>query len=58
MDWLVHLLNAPGKRLTLAQQAWRDGVRLAAYAQRRALGLEAEPPAEPAPGDRRFADPG
>jgi polyhydroxyalkanoate synthase subunit PhaC len=58
VDWLVHLLDAPGKRLTLAQKAWRDGVRLGAYAQRRALGLEAEPPAAPAPGDRRFVDPG
>ena len=33
-------------------------MRLGTYAQRRALGLEAEPPAAPAAGDRRFADPG
>ena len=53
-DWLVHLLNAPGKQLSLLQQGWQDGTRLALWAQRRTLGLEAEPPAVPQPGDHRF----
>jgi polyhydroxyalkanoate synthase len=57
MDWLVHLLNAPGKQLSLAQKAWQDGIRLGLYTGRRALGLEAVPPAQPGGDDRRFSDP-
>ena len=57
MDWLVHLLNAPGKRLALAQQAWQAGTRFGHYAGRRMLGLDAEPPIPPQADDRRFADP-
>jgi polyhydroxyalkanoate synthase len=57
MDWLVHLLNAPGKQLVLAQKVWQDGVRFGLYAGRRMLGLEAEPPALARPDDRRFTDP-
>jgi polyhydroxyalkanoate synthase len=57
MDWLVHLLNPPGKQLSLAQQAWQDGIRLGLYAGRLALGLKAGPPAPPEADDRRFADP-
>ena len=57
MDWLVHLFNAPGRRLALAQQAWQAGVRFGHYAGRRMLGLDAEPPIAPQADDRRFADP-
>lgn len=57
-DWLAHYANAPGKQLGLAQKAVFDGWRLAAHAQRRLLGLEAEPPFAPRSDDRRFAHPG
>lgn len=53
-DWLVHLLNAPGKQMALAHRAWQAGTRLGLYAGRRVLGQEAAPPAGT---DRRFADP-
>ena len=57
MDWLVHLLNAPGKRLALAR--WRSGMqpRLSIYGGRRAMGLEAEPPVAMPAADGRFSDP-
>ena len=57
MDWLVHLFNAPGRRLALAQQAWQAGSRFGHYAGRRMLGLDAEPPIAPQADERRFADP-
>jgi polyhydroxyalkanoate synthase len=57
-DWLAHYINAPGKQLGLAQKAAFDGWRVASYAQRRMLGLEAEPPFHPRPDDRRFGHPG
>ncbi len=55
-DWAAHLANSPEKQLALAEQAARDGARLATYAQRRAFGIDAEPCVEPPPHDRRFSD--
>ena len=57
LDWLVHLINAPGKRLALAALAWQAQTRLALYAGRRLLGLDAEPPVAQGPGESRFWNP-
>ena len=57
MDWLVHLLNAPGKRLALGEMAIRDAAASVHYGGRRAMGLEAEPPVAMPAADGRFSDP-
>ena len=57
LDWLVHLLNAPGRRLALCEMALKDGAALAVYAGRRAMRLDAQPPAAMPAADGRFADP-
>ena len=46
LDWIMHLANAPGRRLELAQLASRQWARLAAPAQW----------TKPLPGDHRFGD--
>jgi polyhydroxyalkanoate synthase subunit PhaC len=46
LDWSLHLANAPGRRLELAQLAARQWTRLAVPAQW----------TKPLPGDRRFGD--
>ena len=46
----------PGKQIALVEQAARDWVRIAAYLQRRALGLDAPACIKPPPQDRRFSD--
>ena len=56
MDWGVHLSRAPGKQLELTQRAWSDFARFALWLPQ-AVRQDAEPPATPANGDRRFADP-
>jgi len=50
LDWWVHLLGAPAKQMALAeagraqwQRTWASG--------------SADPPVEPQPRDKRFADP-
>lgn len=48
LDWSLHLANAPGSRLQLAQLAARQWARLASPSQW----------TKPLPGDRRFEDPG
>ncbi|MDF1584911.1 PHA/PHB synthase family protein [Marinimicrococcus flavescens] len=57
-DWLMHLANAPGRRLALAQKAVEDALRLGVFALRAATGDTSEPPFAAAAGDRRFEDPG
>jgi polyhydroxyalkanoate synthase len=55
-DWAIRLANAPGKRMQLADKAFRKWVRFANWAIR--CGLEdgkAEACIEPLPQDRRFA---
>jgi polyhydroxyalkanoate synthase subunit PhaC len=54
-DWAIHLGNAPGKRLQLADKAARKGVRFASYAARCAFRGQQEECIEPLPQDRRFA---
>jgi polyhydroxyalkanoate synthase len=56
LDWLVHLIAAPGKRLQLVDKMARKALRFSAYASQQALqpGRTA-PVIDPLPQDRRFA---
>jgi polyhydroxyalkanoate synthase len=56
LDWLVHLIAAPGKRLQLADKMARKSMRFAAFAAQQALQPgKAAAVIEPLPQDRRFA---
>jgi polyhydroxyalkanoate synthase len=56
LDWLVHLMAAPGKRLQLIDKMTRKMMRLQAYAGRALLQPGAALPViEPLPQDTRFA---
>ncbi|MBI1202995.1 MAG: alpha/beta fold hydrolase [Rhodopseudomonas sp.] len=58
LDWATHLAFAPGKRLQLADKAWRKATRLANYATH--CALKADPSVaciEPLPQDHRFDAP-
>ena len=56
VDWLVHLIAAPGKRLQLMDKMARKSMRFAAFVWQQSLeGGNAEPVIEPLPQDRRFA---
>jgi polyhydroxyalkanoate synthase len=58
LDWLVHLIAAPGKRLQLIDKMARKSVRFADYAGRTALQPgQTAPVIEPLPQDRRFMAP-
>jgi polyhydroxyalkanoate synthase len=57
-DWLIHLAQAPGKRLELMQRAAMSAARLALWAPQALATGRHDPPFEPLPTDRRFADPG
>jgi len=56
-DWLMHLVNAPGKQQGLTEKAARKWVRLLLYLARRARDPDCPCCIEPLAGDRRFADP-
>jgi poly[(R)-3-hydroxyalkanoate] polymerase subunit PhaC len=53
-DWFARLAGMPGRQAHLTAQAWRNAIRLAAYAFR-LDGADAPAPCEPPPEDRRFA---
>jgi polyhydroxyalkanoate synthase len=54
-DWASHLAWAPGKRMQLAEKAFRKWLRFVQYASRRAVEQNpCEPCIEPLPQDRRF----
>jgi polyhydroxyalkanoate synthase len=56
LDWAIHLAASPGRRMSLAEKAMRDRLRLVAYAWHAARYDErAEPCVRPLPDDRRFA---
>lgn len=56
LDWLVHLMAAPGKRLQLVDKMARKTMRFQAYAWRALLQPgTAEPVIKPLPQDKRFA---
>ena len=55
LDWLAHLMAAPGKRLQLLDKMARKSMRLADFASRQmAHPGKAAPAIEPLPQDRRF----
>jgi len=57
-DWAIHLAASPGKRMELADKAWRKASRLGAYASSTSLAGGATTPCiEPLPQDKRFAAP-
>ena len=56
LDWLAHLMAAPGKRLQLIDKMTRKSMRFADFAWQQAQRPGHVPPAiEPLPQDRRFA---
>ena len=56
LDWLVHLMAAPGKRLQLLDKMARKTMRLADFASQQMVHPgKAAPAIEPLPQDRRFA---
>ena len=56
LDWLVHLMAAPGKRLQLLDKMARKSLRLANFASQQTVRPgKAAPAIEPLPQDRRFA---
>ncbi len=57
-DWALHLAQAPGKRLELMQSAAMTAARLSLWLPHAPANGRVAPPFEPAPNDRRFADPG
>jgi polyhydroxyalkanoate synthase subunit PhaC len=55
LDWLVHLMAAPGKRLQLIDKMTRKMVRFQSYAWQALLHPGGTPPViEPLPQDKRF----
>ena len=56
LDWMVHLMTAPGKRLQLVDKMARKSMRFADYAWQQVQHPGKRAPAiEPLPQDRRFA---
>jgi polyhydroxyalkanoate synthase len=56
LDWAVHLMAAPGKRLQLVEKTARKATRFSSYAWHEALQPGRTPAViEPLPQDRRFA---
>jgi polyhydroxyalkanoate synthase len=53
-DWLMHLMNAPGKQAMLLQKAIRKWTRLMLYAGHAAVDPGRPPCIEPLPQDHRF----
>jgi polyhydroxyalkanoate synthase len=59
LDWATHLAASPGKRLQLADKAWRKMLRLQQHAWRCAFAMNGhEPCIAPLPQDNRFSSPG
>jgi polyhydroxyalkanoate synthase len=58
LNWAAHLAFLPGKRLQLAEKAWKKLGRFNNYALRRAADLDTEPCIVPLPQDHRFDDAG
>ncbi|MBY0226058.1 MAG: alpha/beta fold hydrolase [Hyphomicrobium sp.] len=59
LDWAAHLATSPGKRLQLADKAWRKALRLQQHAWRCAVGMNHHGPCiDPLPQDHRFESQG
>jgi len=56
-DWLMHLMNAPGKQAMLVQKAIRKATRFMLYAGQSAYDPQRAPCIEPLPHDTRFRAP-
>src|SRR5664279_2271407 len=56
-DWLQHLMLSPDKQLELYAQGMRNWQTLWALGAQSALSGPPAPAVEPAPQDKRFADP-
>src|SRR4051794_35102389 len=56
-EFTGHLLSHPAELLRAQQKAAGDWMKLWGHAAARTMGMEPEPLAEPARGDRRFKDP-
>ncbi len=56
-DWAVHIAQAPGKRLELAERAAMTAARLDMWLPYSVADGSHAPPFAPLPGDRRFSDP-
>ncbi len=56
-DWFAHLAASPGRQRDLAEHAWTNATKLAAFAARAGSG-DAQPPFAARPSDHRFAHPG
>ncbi|MEK4032658.1 alpha/beta fold hydrolase [Methylocystis sp. IM3] len=57
VDWAAHLVQAPGRQMELAIDAWSSAARLAHFGLHNLVSDKAERPFPPEPGDRRFDDP-
>ena len=53
-DWAVHMMRAPGKRLTLAENAVSEGWRFFNHVAQTFAGRQPDPMIEPDADDRRF----
>src|SRR5262249_6012775 len=56
-DWLMHLMNAPGKQAMMLQKALRKWPRFLLYAAHAAVDPDRPPCIEPLPQDHRFNAP-
>lgn len=56
-DWAMHLLNAPGKQLELAEQYWRTQAELALWLPKAAREAAEGKRLDEPDSDRRFTDP-
>ena len=56
LEMTQRLMSDPGRLVQAQLSLWQDYLRLWQSTTQRFLGGEAQPVAEPAPGDRRFKD--
>jgi polyhydroxyalkanoate synthase len=56
LDWLVHLLNSPGKVGEMLENASVKGRNFSAWMSRAATGADTPAIIEPLPQDRRFSN--
>src|SRR5476649_1093447 len=57
-DWLIHLHNLPGKRLSLMESAVQKNIDLLEYALSTTCGIKTEYCSNPKANDKRFEDSG
>ena len=57
MDFTAKMLADPNKLLQAQMELWNQYIKLWQVTAQRMMGQQVEPVAEPAKGDKRFADP-